>query len=419
VTPATADAPPDRTSRRIRAARLARRPPRLGATVFAFAAVFTLAWVFFIRAPAPAPAPTVTAVTGTYDWHGKAPGASGVPVENGTFVAVASGDAGGQATWRNTAARAGTHGSVRSAYDATRRTETTTRSRTTHLGTMSTQTRLVGAWPPAWRAGTRSPLDYQGLAAVVRTAVEDRDASVGIKPLKDGDREVWRAALTLDGASIELVVDQRSGLVTWYSDARSTFTAAIDWAAAPADEVFEAPPAGPDQTTLREDDHTYEPSPAAAGSTAGFDPLMSDLAPDGYALTAVATAPAALRPVSWTGGDVRSLPMDLPGTAILQLCTRGLSQFTVEQVGPATLDALATAPDWQGEAGAGRLSYQEVTLQYGALAGTTASTWYQASGPSLLVVTNRRAVFVTGALTRQELISFAEGLKPLATRQPE
>ena len=35
------------------------------------------------------------------------------------------------------------------------------------------------------------------------------------------------------------------------------------------------------------------------------------------------------------------------------------------------------------------------------------------SGPSLFASDARRAVFVTGALTRQELIAFAEGLQPV------
>jgi hypothetical protein len=34
-------------------------------------------------------------------------------------------------------------------------------------------------------------------------------------------------------------------------------------------------------------------------------------------------------------------------------------------------------------------------------------------GPSLFASDARRAVFVTGALTRQELVAFAEGLKPI------
>ena len=69
-------------------------------------------------------------------------------------------------------------------------------------------------------------------------------------------------------------------------------------------------------------------------------------------------------------------------------------------------ELLASAKDTQ-------LSFQETTLQYGAFKGRTASTWYQPSGPSLFVMGARRAVFVTGALTRQELIAYAEGLKPV------
>lgn len=43
----------------------------------------------------------------------------------------------------------------------------------------------------------------------------------------------------------------------------------------------------------------------------------------------------------------------------------------------------------------------------------TAFTWYQESGPSLFASDARRAVYVTGALTRQESIAFAEGLQPV------
>ena len=80
------------------------------------------------------------------------------------------------------------------------------------------QTRTIGAWPPAWSVATHSPLDYQGLAAIVRTAVEDGDEAVGIKPLKDGERAAWRAAMTMGGRQINVVVDQQTGIVTWYSD---------------------------------------------------------------------------------------------------------------------------------------------------------------------------------------------------------
>ena len=106
-------------------------------------------------------------------------------------------------------------------------------------GFATTDLRRIGAWPPAWRLATHSPLDYQGLAAIVRTAVEDGDDTVGIKPLKEGDRAVWRAALTLGGKLIDVVVDQQTGIVTWYSDGKDTFTANVDWASPPpADTTY-------------------------------------------------------------------------------------------------------------------------------------------------------------------------------------
>ena len=88
--------------------------------------------------------------------------------------------------------------------------------------------------------------------------------------------------------------------------------------------------------------------------------------------------------------------------------------MTVEQIGPAaTRHSLAALRDELDRTARDKLSYQETTLQYGAFKGATASTWYQASGPSLFVRGARRTVFVTGALTRQELIAFAEGLQPV------
>lgn len=406
--------PSERTSREIRSGRINRRPPSFAVTLVALAIVFALAWMLFLRSGPSASAPVVQGIQGTYTWQAVAPGASGVPFETGSFSAVASGDAGGRMTWENTAPRAGTWGSTDSAYGAARRTTTTHSRRTSPLGVRAEQTVTIGLWPPAWRVATHSPLDYQGLAAVVRTAAEERDDAVGIKPLKDGERPVWRASLRLDGAPVELVVDQATGIVTWYSDGKGAFTAHVDWAAPPpGDETYavDAPPGAAVKRAAIGPD--YAASPAEAGRTAGYDPLVSGLAPDGYGLKAVATVAAEHRPASWISAAARDLPVDLRGTAVLQLYTRGLSQFTVEQVGPATLRAPAFVPDWEADARAGKLSFQETTLLYGAFRGATAATWYQASGPSLLVAGRRRAVFVTGALTRQELIAFAEGLKPV------
>jgi hypothetical protein len=298
-----------------------------------------------------------------------------------------------------------------SGYDASTRTETT-------LGGKGppTLSRTVGQWPPMWRVATKSPLEHQGLAAIVRTAVEDGDDSVGIKPLTQGDRTVWRAALTMGGKEINVVVDQKSGIVTWYSDAESTFTATVNWASPPAagTTYHVDVPAGTPAKTVKDGVVVYEASPAEAGEAAGYAPLVSDLAPDGYTRKAVATRPAELLPADWAGIGVGSPSIPPAGRAVLQAYTRGLSQFTLEQVGPLTLrrwDGLAAEA---AEAAKDRLSFEETTLQYGAFKGRTALTWYQQSGPSLFVAGARRAVFVTGALTRQELIAFAEGLEPVA-----
>ena len=203
-------------------------------------------------------------------------------------------------------------------------------------------------------------MDYQGLAAIVRTAVEDGDDTVGIKPLKEGDRAVWRAAMTMDGRQIELVVDQQTGIVTWYSDGRSTFTAKVGWdvAAAGRHDLPVDVPAGTKAKTVKNEAYAYAASPAAAQQTAGYAPLVSDLAPDGYALKAVATSRADMRPLSWISDKVLTCRSARVETAVLELYTRGLSQFTVEQVGPATMHFWASVHGWSrsGDAGQAVLS---------------------------------------------------------------
>jgi hypothetical protein len=396
---------PERASRRVRSGRINRRPPSFAAVLIALAIVFALAWMFFVRSGSSVPTPQVSAIQGTYTWVV----AAGSLTSTGTFGAVAGGDAGGRNVPDEMSQGLST---TQSAYDPRTRTET-------KLGGHGAEgaTRTVGAWPPAWRVATRSPLDYQGLSAIVRAAVEDGDHAVGIKPLKQGDRTVWRAAMRMDGKVIDVVVDQESGIVTWVSDGQATFTADVDWASPPpAGTTYSVDvPAGTSVKTQRADAYTYAASPAEAGGTAGYDPLVSNLAPDGFELKSVATWKTDYTPVQWLSDKVISLPIAGPGEPLVaQLHARGLSWFTTEQIGPKATKALglqldellASAKDTQ-------LSFQETTLQYGAFKGRTASTWYQPSGPSLFVMGARRAVFVTGALTRQELIAYAEGLKPV------
>jgi hypothetical protein len=222
--------------------------------------------------------------------------------------------------------------------------------------------------------------------------------------------------MTLGGKQIAVVVDQQTGIVTWYSDGEDTFTANVDWASPPAagqTYTVEAP-AGMKVKTVA-DQVVYAGSPAAAGRTAGFGPLVSDLAPDGYTLKAVATWKAdPYYALQWVSDEVSNPPLAPPKAPLVaQLYTRGLSWFTMEQLGPEAMRSVGSGLRAGLDVAAGRkVSYQQATLQYGAFKGATAFTWYQESGPSLFVAGARRAVFVTGALTRQELIAFAEGLKP-------
>ena len=39
--------------------------------------------------------------------------------------------------------------------------------------------------------------------------------------------------MTMDDKQIDVVVDQETGIVTWYSDVNETFTAQVDWTSPP------------------------------------------------------------------------------------------------------------------------------------------------------------------------------------------
>ncbi len=401
--------PPRRTSQRIRAARAHTRPHGLSTMLLAFSVLFVLAYVFIIRTPPQPPAPVLRSASGTYTWQSASADGAG-RAGGGAFAATAGGDATGafRPDDESTAL-------VSSSYDAGRRSEWTTVDGAERGGAVT-----VGAWPPVWRLSTHSPLELQGLSAIVRAAVEDGDTSVGIKPLEQDGREVWRAALKLDGATQELVVDQSSGLVTWWTDGSSTFAAGVDWATldgTPSPGASTLGTTAPATVTV-DRTYTYERSSAAAGEAAGFDPLVSSLAPDGFVQAAVATAAAGDAPAVWgseTGGSTGA------GSArqIVQLFTRGLTWFEVRQVGPTTSPAAFESALETARATA--LSFEQTPLEYGVFAGRTAATWYAATGPTLLVGNGRRAVYVTGALTRQELLSLAEGFEQLtagATASP-
>ncbi len=381
--------------------------------------VFALAYVFLLRTPPPVPTPEILAIRGTYviepSLAAHQPGETPRPLASGSFTASSSGDASGTLRPDPTPSRRSDPRPLVSTYSAKLRTALTT---STFLGRIVT-TRAIGEWPPAWQIATPSPLAYQGLAAIVRSAVEDGDRTIGIKPLKDGDRTVWRAAMTIDGEDVQVVVDQLTGIVIWHTDRRSTFTATVDWDAPPAiveTSAAEIPAAQAVATT--EASSGYASSPAEAEAAAGYAPLVSELAPDGYALRAVATWESNVAPGIRLIHDGQSGPIDaLAGELqVGQHFTRGLSWFTLQQLGPgAAAKSVALLRVRLASIAAAKLSFQTSTLQYGALSGATAYTWYDTTGPTLFASDARHIVSITGALTRRELIAFAEGLKPVGS----
>jgi len=395
-----------------------------GTSVTVLGAVVALAVVFVLREP-PTVAPITMRFSSSYVWRetrespGGLAGDATVREEAGLFAAAASGDA-----------RA-VHGDTASVYDAATRTQLTRR----RSGGGWAYTRTVDEWPPVWRTSFAGPLRYQGLAAVVRSALEDRDPLVGIKPVAQGERRSWRAALSWPGGGrADVVVDERSGLVLWcssvgpapdpsQSDAavpvREEFSARADPAASvPGDARLElsAPP-GARVTTRRERRYTYYRSLQGAAQAARFAALEPTVVPDGYALRAVATRhrPGLVAAAVPPDADRLSTARPRQPANEMDLCyTRGLAWFTVAVTHIAgSRQAAADVRALAGELLPAELSSRETTLQYGALAGRTAYTWYAPRGPMLFVSDGRYAVLASGALTRQELIALAEGLEPL------
>ena len=283
--------------------------------------------------------------------------------------------------------------------------------------------RAIGAWPPVWRLSTRSPLDYAGLAADVLAAVQDGDHSIGTKQIKADGRKVWRASLRFGQTEVEVVVDQLTGIVTWCSRLEPGLAGHVrghhrlERATAGRPDVLR-PRAGRRARRGHARPHLHVSIVAHRRRRAtGFAPLKSTLQPDGFTLRSVATRrrddleAAAL-------GDAAKAARPVPSAArpneVDQLFTRDLTWFTIAQTRIAGDAALATqASTLAGQSLAGQLSLQSEVLQYGAFTGSRAYTWYSPTGPALFVADKEFAVSVRGGITRDDLISLAEGLQPL------
>jgi hypothetical protein len=289
------------------------------------------------------------------------------------------------------------------------------------------------AAPRPTAAAPRSPLDYAGLAAVVRSAVEDGEGDVGVKPLEHEGRRLWRAAMTFRHALVQLVVDQESGVVTWCA------TQATGEAGLPREEYevtrirYSGPPGAaptrgaastaPPTPAASRPATAASPAPveerlvvpadtpgtryfeslAAASAAAGFVPVASTLAPDGYRLAAAGVSDGR------SIGGFRAAPSRRARRLDL-LYVRDLSAFTVSQLPMTDISAGRVA---SAAADAGSLAYESAPVQYGTFAGAQAQTWFSPRGPSMLLAGNGYGVVVWGGLTRGELIALSEGFAPL------
>ena len=256
------------------------------------------------------------------------------------------------------------------------------------------------------RDDPRSPLDYAGLAAVVRSAVADGDRAVGVKTLEHGGRRVWRAAMQLDGRVVELVVDQVTGLVQWYAS-EDTGPGGLP------SEGFEVTRIEYDEQASvtpvplqglhapRDGGERYFRDLAAAAAAARFAPVMSELAPDGFRLAAVSL------PARRATGQGEAAPAEQTRRLDL-LYVRDLTAFHVLQTSVSRAEAERLSAE---AAAASRLGYETAPVRYGVFEDTMAQTWFAREGPTMLLTGGGYAVLVSGGLTRQELLDLSEGFE--------
>ena len=174
--------------------------------------------------------------------------------------------------------------------------------------------------------------------AIVRTAVEDRDDAVGIKPLKDGDRTVWRAALTLGGQADRArrrPADRHRDLV----QRRARDVHGERRLGVPAARRQDVPHRGAGGADGRDDARRRHLRrrrrrrraawPATTRSSPSWRRMATHSRP---------SPPSTTRTGRWSGSRGEpSAPRSgrRPRTAVIALLyTRGLSSLTVEQIGP-------------------------------------------------------------------------------------
>jgi outer membrane lipoprotein-sorting protein len=415
-----------RLSRRVMGAHLRRTPSSFGTTLTVLAVIFVLFYAFVLRTSPSVTGPALSSASGdfVYTEVQRHDGRAVTSTTRGTFVIAGDGDALVEGVAESDDPSLAQAGETRWAYDAG--TRTALRAVVT-AGARPEAAVTVDEWPPLWRVAAPTPLAYQSDAAIVRSAVEDDDRSIGIKPVLYQEREAWRASWRAGRWQKDLVVDQESGLVLWYSlvdvedgGLGDEIEYRVDGLRlnATVEEAFDAsPPAGAAVERRESRDPRIAPPRELAEGRLGAELPDYTLDPDGYVLVSAATTAARDVPASWADppadapGELDA-PAGAPGEAAgprdddtLLLCySRGLSSYTIEIV--ASGDRVtAAALRWED-----LLGHQAVELQYGLFAGRQAHTWY-GEGPTAVVWDDDYAVRVSGGLTRTEAVSILEGLE--------
>jgi hypothetical protein len=408
-----------RVSERLRTAHVRRTPAGLAVMLTALAVVGLLFYAFVLEPPPTVTVPDLTTASGRFVFTEEEV-RGGVPVSTtseGSFLLSGDGSALVEATVANDGLRFERAGDHRWAYDAAAREALHV------LDPDEGRSRCwatTGGWPPLWRVGGPTPVDFQGDAAIVRSAVEDDDETIGIKAVLYRGREAWRASWRHGAWQKDLIVDRETGLVVWYSLAGiEEGSGGIEYEVeglrldepAPAGAFDTTPPAGVQVETFALGDPEIVGSLDEAAERVGAALPASTLDPDGYELVAVGAGLTGSAPAVWVApraGSPRSDGLTLPGrtpnTAVL-LYSKGLSSYTIDIV-TAGSRTTPGAPSWDD-----LLGHQTVELTYGLFAGRTAHTWYGGDGPAAAVWDDGYAALVTGGLTRTEAISILEGLE--------
>ncbi len=397
-------------------ARVRRTPARFSVTLTALAILFVVFYAFVLK-PAPSvTAPALSSASGRFVFteEQREGGEVKRTSATGAFVLSGDGSAAVEVVVENDGLSFDRPGPGRYVYDAERReslhvTETRSGGQRAEL--------VTGGWPPLWRLGAYTPLEFQNDAAIVRSAVEDGDETIGIKPVLYEERKAWRASWRSNSWQTDLVVDQETGLVLWYSlrSAGDAPASGVEYRVEglrldepPAAGAFDTtPPAGARLETFEPGDPAFVDGLEEAAERIGVALPASTLDPDGYSVAAVVTTTSPGVPASWINPRAAGLG---PTTAarqddtLLLFNSKGLSSYTIEIV--ATQDR-TTLGGWSWEE---LFGHATVELQYGLFAGCTAHTWY-GEGPTAVVWDDDYVVRVSGGLTRTEAVSVLEGLE--------